>query len=1390
MQKCTRSDGGYAKCPECGKTVWWEPFTAGCSVAAGGVIDKNVHYYLDGDLNRNSSVTFGGTNQKTETVKFVFDLYGRTITRIGTETFDAETGESKGFSASGGVLSVSQGNTLTIINTTKKVGGIVAAEGVRWTGAVVLMQSSSDTKPKADDPATEANETQAQIDSLGYDTAKFDESATLIIKAGIFDASKAYSTYASANSGVVSVGGNLIVKGGEIIGIKSSSTNIASNAAAIGTWGGSNVTIEGGIVRGCPVEEGDVAGPGGAAISANSSNGVIKITGGEIIGSYTSGAEGSAIYNGNAELIITGGTIRGGILSNAASDIQISGKPVITDEYNGGITPAKGKIAVGTLETGASIYLNTTGVFTTDFETEEAADAVKAANYFKAATPILRLEKALATGEYRCLYGHTTKEQCEAASCEEEITFWKAWTDPEKLPASGNYYLATDVTVSANTSVGNLVLDLNGHTITRDVFKGNDPLVFHAGQDCDLRLCDSSATPGKIVGVVNGFDGAITTSAGLLSSSSPKSENGEVVIPGGDITIERITVDGSAFTSAYATANTGVVVAGGDLVITNATVMGFTTNTKGNGTAIGSWGSSSVTINGDDTLIIGGNANSTTSGKGQGGVIALGNGPLTINGGTFKVYEGTGSTKHGGIIMNNGGAKAIITINGGTFYGNTCTARGAVIHSSSYPIYINGGTFYAAKTTNGGILCSTGNAFITGGTFIGVGSDSANRANSGGLIYSSGNLTITGGVFKNGNDMNGGCNILYEGNETKTLTIAGTADIAGEVMLWRGASATTQTTLVVGGKALVDYTRGDFSKSRNFRLSMVKVYLNEVGETPIADLTNTSTILHSLTYDCAGNVTGIIAENAPKMDDHDFDATGKCTKCGEQAEGETRCVNGHATAAECEAAGCTAEIKFFRVWEETTSLPTSGAWYLTENVTVAKSTAVTGDLELDLNGKTITRTAAADNIEVYTAGLNDLRLGDSTATPGSIVVDVTGIEGGIVKSVTGLLTNSSPVDGERGALIIDRITVDASAVQDNLYVGNWKTTSTNTTEVALKDANDKVLVYLTKALEEGGVPQVSVAINAGAVVVGGDLVINGATIKGYQHTQGCGTAIGTWGSAAVTINEGSVIIGGSANAVGSKNLFGTENDFTAISGLGEGGVIAMGKADLTINGGEFKTYDRAVTKHGAVIALKAKGATINGGTFYGATATANGGVINHGSFDLTINGGTFYAGTADQGGAIRGSGMLTITGGEFIGTGSDTTKQSNYGGVIYNNGSAGVVITGGTIKNGYDRQGGYNVYYAGAGTLTIAGDAKVAGEVLVKCTSARAKLVLGGKALVDFNTEVVANEFNKGRNIRLNNVDVYIGDATGTPVYTANTTGTGIKPTYDAAGNVTGVANY
>ena len=365
-------------------------------------------------------------------------------------------------------------------------------------------------------------------------------------------------------------------------------------------------------------------------------------------------------------------------------------------------------------------------------------------------------------------------------------------------------------------------------------------------------------------------------------------------------------------------------------------------------------------------------------------------------------------------------------------------------------------------------------------------------------------------------------------------------------------------------------------------------------------------------------------------------------------------------------------------------------------------------------------------------------------------------------------------------------------------------------------------------------------------MVGSDLTINGATIKGYQHTQGRGTAIGTWGGAAVTINKDSVIIGGVANSVGSKVLFGTENDFSAISDLGQGGVIAMGAGSLTINGGEFKAYEGAEgTKHGGLIMLNGGSdaramLTINDGTFYGPVTGTRGSVIHASSVPTTITGGTFYAGTANEGGILAGAGKIeisggtfgaaegtapfakanggliyyygkdltisggtfnailakakggilsltdksyaaTITGGIFNGVGNDSTLAANDGGLIYNAGT--MTISGGEFKNGLDKNGGRNIY--NAGTMTISGGT-FAGEVLAMGKAdAKAKLILTGKPVID--SKLSAAGLDRSFNIRLNQADVYLDNANGTPIKSATST-VKVSLTYGADGNVNGVA--
>ena len=72
----------------------------------------------------------------------------------------------------------------------------------------------------------------------------------------------------------------------------------------------------------------------------------------------------------------------------------------------------------------------------------------------------------------------------------------------------------------------------------------------------------------------------------------------------------------------------------------------------------------------------------------------------------------------------------------------------------------------------------------------------------------------------------------------------------------------------------------------------------------------------------------------------------------------------------------------FEPWESANSLPTSGSYYLTQNVTVAATTTLTGNLNLCLAGKTVTMTGSGSVLNVPTG--KTLNLFDETGDLGVI----------------------------------------------------------------------------------------------------------------------------------------------------------------------------------------------------------------------------------------------------------------------------------------------------------------------------------------------------------------------------------------------------------------------
>jgi autotransporter-associated beta strand protein len=179
--------------------------------------------------------------------------------------------------------------------------------------------------------------------------------------------------------------------------------------------------------------------------------------------------------------------------------------------------------------------------------------------------------------------------------------------------------------------------------------------------------------------------------------------------------------------------------------------------------------------------------------------------------------------------------------------------------------------------------------------------------------------------------------------------------------------------------------------------------------------------------------------------------------------------------------------------------------------------------------------------------------------------------------------------------------------------------------------------------------------------IGGDLFVSAGSVRWLASGQIAGTA-------AVTVNGGSVNVNGYTQTIGSL--------------AGSGGQVALGSGALTVNQSGSTIFNGAIVGVGGQL-IKSGGGTLvlatSHSTYTGAT-TVNGGLLKIDTVAAldsatTVNSGTFVVdGTAadvivNAGGYLKGSGTLTgnltLSGGGFSpgnGPGKDTvTGNANWG---------------------------------------------------------------------------------------------------------------------------------
>ena len=1156
----THEAGIYSYCDHCGEEVFWHPYY-------GNIDFINKHYYLVGDMEVYYSKGWGNTGAK-KGYDWVLDLNGHTykatgsyafavrgnstlsivdtskaktgrITGVGVQIKDKEGNKSEYQSSVPGIFSVLDNGTLNLYGGTYTRTVNREITNLRRAGVAIVEKTG--TLNIYDGAKLVNNEMDAPLD-LATD------GVTVVRRAP--QGGALYN-----NGGTINIHGGLISNNGKIHADYAEFAN-----TAVGNGG--NIFVSSGTLNiyGGKITNGWCVGNGGN-IYVN--GGTVNISGGEISGGTSvNGADNMIVAaDKNVVLNITGGKIDGGVVVSKGNTLKLSGKPQITMGAEQGLFLNEGVVAqVGTMTDGAKVVISSSGVFTADFATEADADAMLAKNIFvpeSAKTPIYREGKALALGKKMCINGHTTATECAAANCDKELLDWTPWEKNDSLPTSGNYYLTENVIVDASTAISdNLTLDLNGYNITRNVTAdqisgGVATYIYQAVANKKLTITDlnGNATPGTLTVVLPKDDAdktiPTTSTAGIISLAT-----------GGELEIYNGIFDGKDLLTS-STATGGIICGGGKLTIHGGTFYGWSNSTgaaNGNGTIFGGWSTSVLTIN--DGIFYGGATK-------QGGMFST-TGKIVINGGLFDGNNSASNTAvdaekprtvatHGGLIHLAANNNAALTINGGIFKAGQGYNSGGMIYveaNNKIVVNITGGTFQAAsKAQNGGFIRFRGKDLTISGVTL-----------EGFAVSTAGNADI----------------VSFEGSGT--LTIGKDAVIGGGVMF-------------KSGTAVVLKDNAQINAGTNCGLKMSAGKLDISGINADAKLAINHTDPTKAFAEAADEATAkaLVDNKVVVSADPNYRviADGKNLTVKVQIQWQ----DWDAAAAATMYGGAEADNLHL------TKLPTAGDWKLTADVTITSRTAMTGNLNLNLNGFTATR--------VIKSGAADY----------------------------GFYTTNA-----KGNLYI---TDEVKDTDPNAEIGTMKTVfDTGITTCAGTGFLGYVGAGYTITIDEGnfdfrGVKTTaSATTGCGAIIVDGTLVINGGTFYGANAgTTGFGTVIGGRSNGVITINDGTFY----GNNAKQGGIISTTGNLTINGGLFDGNTNAS-------NGKVNADLPQAVATHGGLFYV-AKALTITGGEFKAGRVSGSGGIAYVTGSGSVISGGTFATGgQVNYGGFFRFDGSATITG--------------------------------------------------------------------------------------------------------------------------------------------------
>lgn len=1297
----TTEDGGFtATCTVTVETPHMHGETAYSSwTNATGLPTNSGKYYLTTDVNlaAQTSIPAGADveiclNGHTVTAasgKRIFYVYDGGKLTVTDDSFGSGT-LTGGSPQGGGAIYLAAGAELHISNVT--VTGNSATSG---SGGAIYMTGAT-----------------AEITNTVFSSNQSSANGGAIFASGQSEVAITGCSFtgntAGGETGAIHLtnGSKSVIKDTEITG------NKAANCSALTYYGGTHV-LQDVTVSGNNNTSSN--GYGAVHVAKNSTFGMPEVTlKGKVIisGNTNKGAKEQNVYlrqigNGSSAEYTYISVAPEGLADG--SDVAVSLEVVSTSSTN---------INRYTNDGGAGLYISPEGIVVSSgseqYFTSDDSSYVVVRNNDRV---------ALKATHSHCLYGHT---DCG----EHEELGWTAWTDSTSLPsAGGNYYLATDVTLTATAEfTADTSICLNGHTITGS----GSARVIRVKELVTFNLTDCQDEQGSITGGNSTYGAGVRVQAGatfnmyggkITGNTSDASTGGE----GAGVYLlgrSTVSINGSSTPLDGAVFN----MYGGEI----------TGNNGGVGSALRIYGYSGSADIGNaykpgTANIYGGSIHDN---NGSTGTIYVGtNSNLNVYGGEIKENV---ASKSGGAVYTQSGANVSIT--GGKITGNEAAVNGgALCINTANSLLVKDAEITGNKASGlgGGIYLGSADlvAEFSGKTVISGNTDSSKENN----VYIASAVTI------NPHDLEEGSQIGISAAVTPTaVSVAGTGD---ELAYFTSDSGYKELT-VKDGQIYIDE---DGSHTHCVCVSGKGKGCDHADITWTAWESSTTLPTTSGSYFLTDDVT---------LTDEAITAKGSVINL---------CLNGHTVIQTTEGK------RVLRVANESTVSITdhTGAGKITGGTSsYGASLRVQPDGTLNLFAGTITGNnsstdSGSEGGAVYV-------LGRSAVTSGSETVNR---NGGVFNMYGGKLTGNKATAG--AAVRIYGYSGDPD-IGDAYKPGTFNfyggTISNNTGSTGT--------VYLAAAakmnMSGGTISGNTISASGGGIYAQSGTVINisGGTIANHS--------IGSDGGAISTKGKELNISGGkfTGNSAEHGGAILTESScvtkisggtFSANKSATDGGAIYIS------TNGTFEMTGGTVTgnsaeRHGGGIMLYRSTANLRTVTISGNTAGSNGGGVYVSGAQTVFDGTSIKNNTAkENGGGVGITSVGYTSGGETnraiptvtmkSGTISGNTAQ-NAGGILVQSNGSKFTLAGGTIeKNSTTKQGG-GIFSSNGTTFVMTGGkirnntAKGSGGGLVVYRTEEA-LLKGGSITGNSTGMNGGGVFAAGADLDVQGIEISSNKATG-----------------------------